>query len=31
LLTQFDARDRRDLALTMADIQREVSKPFWRE
>jgi uncharacterized protein YjiS (DUF1127 family) len=31
LLAQFTERDRHDLALTVADIQREIEKPFWRE
>jgi uncharacterized protein YjiS (DUF1127 family) len=30
LLARFGERDRRDLALTVPDIEREVSKPFWR-
>lgn len=30
LLAQFAERDRRDLALTAADVQREIAKPFWR-
>jgi uncharacterized protein YjiS (DUF1127 family) len=30
VLAQFSERDRRDLALTAADIQREITKPFWR-
>ena len=28
LLAQFAERDRRDLALTAADVQREIAKPF---
>ncbi|MGH6990112.1 MAG: hypothetical protein ACREFD_17705 [Stellaceae bacterium] len=30
LLAQFGERERRDLALTQSDVEREVSKPFWR-
>lgn len=30
LLARFGERDLRDLALTRADIQREIAKPFWR-
>ncbi len=30
LLAQFSDRDRLDLALTSADIRREIAKPFWR-
>jgi uncharacterized protein YjiS (DUF1127 family) len=30
LLTQFGEREMHDLALTPADIQREIAKPFWR-
>jgi uncharacterized protein YjiS (DUF1127 family) len=30
LLTQFGEREMRDLALTAADIRREIAKPFWR-
>jgi len=30
LLAQFGERDRRDLALTPADIAGECAKPFWR-
>lgn len=30
LLAQFGEHDRHDLALTVADIRREIAKPFWR-
>ncbi len=30
LLAGFSDRDRRDLALTVADIGQEIAKPFWR-
>jgi uncharacterized protein YjiS (DUF1127 family) len=30
LLTRFGEREMRDLALTPADIRREIAKPFWR-
>lgn len=30
LLATFSERERRDLALSIADIMAEVAKPFWR-
>lgn len=30
LLAAFGEREQRDLALTAADVSREIEKPFWR-
>ena len=29
-LAQFDWREMKDIAISEADIQREIAKPFWR-